>query len=260
VDDDEALLRRLRAGEEEAFEALIARYDASLRRVARTFVRTPSAADEVAQETWLGVLKGLHGFEGRSSLRTWIFMILANRARTRAVRDARTVPFSALEDDDRAAVDPSAFGDDGRWRSTPKRLEVDPQGKLVAWEPFHKVNEAELLRARIRQALGEISAAEAQGALAPARATMPGDDPRDVARRDVKLGLMLLEKKSFAQAEKSAERALSRDPESAAAHALLGRALAATGRCAKAVPELDRALAAAPGDEAAQAARKACSP
>ena len=70
----------------------------SLRRVARTFVRTSTAADEVVQETWLAVVRGLSAFEGRSSLRTWIFRILVNRARTRAVRDARSIPFSALEE------------------------------------------------------------------------------------------------------------------------------------------------------------------
>jgi len=90
VDDDHVLLDRLRAGDERAFEKLVARYDGALRRVARTFVRTPSAADDVVQETWLGVLRGLRGFEGRSSLRTWIFTILVNQARTRARRDARS--------------------------------------------------------------------------------------------------------------------------------------------------------------------------
>jgi RNA polymerase sigma-70 factor (ECF subfamily) len=146
VDEDETLLGRLRAGDEEAFETLLERYDSSLRRVARTFVRTASAVEEVVQETWLGVVKGLNGFEGRSSLKTWIFGILVNRARTRAVRDARNVPFSALEASDRAAVDPSAFGADGRWRSAPARLEVDPQGKLISAE----------LRSRLVGAIDEL--------------------------------------------------------------------------------------------------------
>ena len=87
----------LRAGDERAFDALVARHDGALRRVARTYVRTDAAADDVVQETWLGVIRGLAGFEGRSSLRTWIFRILVNRARTRAVREARELPFSALE-------------------------------------------------------------------------------------------------------------------------------------------------------------------
>jgi RNA polymerase sigma-70 factor (ECF subfamily) len=134
VDDDAALLKRLRAGDESAFEALVARHDGALRRVARTFVRTDSAADDVVQETWLGVVHGLTTFEGRSSLRTWIFRILVNQARTRAVRDARSLPFSALEDDDGPAVEPTAFAADGRWTSAPPRLDSDPETGLLSAE------------------------------------------------------------------------------------------------------------------------------
>jgi RNA polymerase sigma-70 factor (ECF subfamily) len=134
VEDERALLQRLRAGDEGAFDALVTRHDAALRRVARTFVRTPSAADDVVQETWLAVIHGLDGFEGRSSLRTWIFTILANRARTRAARDARSVPFSAIEDQDRPAVEPAAFSADGRWTSAPPRLDFDPETRLLSAE------------------------------------------------------------------------------------------------------------------------------
>jgi RNA polymerase sigma-70 factor (ECF subfamily) len=134
VESDAALLERLRAGDESAFETLLSRHDAAMRRVARTFVRTDSAADEVVQDAWLGVLRGLDGFEGRSSLRTWIFRILVNQARTRAVRDARTLPFSALEDDDTPAVEPAAFAADGRWTSAPARLDADPESGLLSAE------------------------------------------------------------------------------------------------------------------------------
>jgi len=134
VEDDPRLLERLRAGDESAFEALLAQHDRALRRVARTFVRTDSAADDVVQETWLGVLRGLPGFEGRSSLRTWIFRILVNQARTRAVRDARSLPFSALEDDDAPAVEPAAFAADGRWTSAPPRLDGEPETGLLSAE------------------------------------------------------------------------------------------------------------------------------
>jgi RNA polymerase sigma-70 factor (ECF subfamily) len=134
VDDERALIERLRAGDEQAFEALVRRHDGALRRVARTFVRTDAAADEVAQETWLAVIRGLDGFEGRSSLRTWIFGILVNQARTRATRDARSVPFSALGGDDDPAVDAAAFGPDGRWRSAPARLDADPESGLLSSE------------------------------------------------------------------------------------------------------------------------------
>jgi RNA polymerase sigma-70 factor (ECF subfamily) len=134
VDDDQALLERLRAGDESAFEALVNRHDGALRRVARTYVRTDAAADDVVQETWLGVVRGLEAFEGRSSLRTWIFSILVNRARTRAVREARSLPFSSLEEDDRPAVEPSAFGTGGRWSSAPPRLDGDPETGLLSAE------------------------------------------------------------------------------------------------------------------------------
>ena len=150
MDDDRALLERLRAGDEAAFRELVARHDGALRRVARTFVRTPSAADDVVQETWLGVIRGLSAFEGRSSLRTWIFRILVNRARTRGVRDARSVPFSALEVDDGASVEPAAFGADGRWRSAPPRLECDPETNLLSTE----------LREHLLQAIDELAPAQ----------------------------------------------------------------------------------------------------
>jgi RNA polymerase sigma-70 factor (ECF subfamily) len=135
VHDERALLGRLRAGDEAAFEGLVTRYDRPLRRVARTFVRTPTDVDDVVQETWLAVITGLDRFEGRSSLSTWIFQILVNRARTRASRDARSVPFSALaDDDDGPAVDPAAFTGDGRWRSAPPRLETDPEASALGVE------------------------------------------------------------------------------------------------------------------------------
>jgi RNA polymerase sigma-70 factor (ECF subfamily) len=134
VHDDDALLARLRAGDEDAFAAFVAEHDGALRRVARTFVRTDAAADDVVQETWLGVIRGLDRFEARSSLRTWLFRILVNRARSRASGDARSVPFSALEGQSGPAVDPAAFGADGRWSSAPPRLDADPETGLLAGE------------------------------------------------------------------------------------------------------------------------------
>jgi RNA polymerase sigma-70 factor, ECF subfamily len=147
VDDDQVLLDGLRSGDERAFEMLVSRYDGSLRRVARTFVRSPSAVDDVVQETWLGVLRGLQSFEGRSSLRTWMFSILLNQARTRARRDARSLPFSALETEDHPTVDPAAFGGDGRWASAPPRLDGDPETGLLSGE----------LRAQLLGAVEELS-------------------------------------------------------------------------------------------------------
>ena len=147
MEGDQALLSRLRAGDEEAFTALVARHNGALRRVARTFVRTPSAVDDVVQDTWLGVVRGLADFEGRSSLRTWIFSILVNQARTRAVRESRSLPFSALEDEDAPTFEPGAFGADGRWSSAPPRLDADPETGLLSAE----------LRAHLLEAVDTLS-------------------------------------------------------------------------------------------------------
>jgi RNA polymerase sigma-70 factor (ECF subfamily) len=88
------LLDALRRGDEDAFARLVGTHHASLRRVARLYVRNAAIADEVVQDTWLGVIRGIWAFEGRSSLKTWIFRILVNRARTRAVREGRSAPFA----------------------------------------------------------------------------------------------------------------------------------------------------------------------
>ena len=97
------LVARLRAGDEEAFAELIDRYGASMLRVARLHVRDRAVAEEVVQETWLAVLNGIERFEGRSSLKTWLFRILSNRAKTRGEREGRSVPFSAIAATDAAA-------------------------------------------------------------------------------------------------------------------------------------------------------------
>jgi RNA polymerase sigma-70 factor (ECF subfamily) len=89
------------------------------------------------QDTWLAVVRGLDAFEGRSSLRTWIFHILVNRARTRAVREARTIPFSSLAAEaalEGPTIDPSLFGADGAWATPPQRLATDPERRLLAGE------------------------------------------------------------------------------------------------------------------------------
>src|SRR5215211_1298589 len=90
------VIRALKAGDENAFVDLIHAHHAMLLRVAMTYVSSRAVAEEVVQETWLGVVRGLDRFEGRSSLKTWIFKILANTARTRGARERRSVPFSSL--------------------------------------------------------------------------------------------------------------------------------------------------------------------
>jgi RNA polymerase sigma-70 factor (ECF subfamily) len=134
--DDASLVARLRAGDEEAFGELVSMYHGSLLRVAMSFVAERSAAEEVVQETWLGVIRGLSGFEGRSSLKTWIFRILANRAQTRGKREARSIPFSSLkapqsESDYEPAVDPSRFDSRGMWAEPPPAWTNAPPEELL---------------------------------------------------------------------------------------------------------------------------------
>jgi RNA polymerase sigma-70 factor (ECF subfamily) len=139
---EERLLARLRAGDETAFRELVARHDRAMKRIALTFVRTPSVADEVVQDTWLAVIKGLERFEGRSSLKTWIFRILANRAQSRGAREHRTTPFSSLapsEDEDGPTVDPDRFlpaghAAAGYWSVTPSRFFELPEDRMLAAE------------------------------------------------------------------------------------------------------------------------------
>jgi RNA polymerase sigma-70 factor (ECF subfamily) len=142
VPDESALVAALRAGNEEAFATLVDLHTAPMRRLALTFVRSGAVADEVVQEAWLGVLKGIDRFEGRSSLKTWIFRILTNAAKTRAQREARSVPFSSLEGelaDDERSVDPDRFlGADhrlaGHWASPPETWRDVPEARLISAE------------------------------------------------------------------------------------------------------------------------------
>lgn len=98
--DERELVDALRRGEEGAFEALVDEHEALMLRVASTYVRSRSVAQEVVQDTWLCILQAIASFEGRSSLKTWIFRILVNNAKTRGAREGRSVPFSALSADD----------------------------------------------------------------------------------------------------------------------------------------------------------------
>lgn len=132
--DESALVAALRAGDEHAFMQLVQEYTPGMRRFALTFVRTPAEADEVVQEAWLGVLRGIDRFEGRSSLKTWIYRIVANVARTRAVREARSAPFSSFGDDeDEPSVDPERFFPAGNWESPPEpwRTVLDSEARDV---------------------------------------------------------------------------------------------------------------------------------
>jgi RNA polymerase sigma-70 factor, ECF subfamily len=138
--EDHELVQRLREGDEAAFVELIDRYGASMLRVAQMYVRDRATAEEVVQETWLAVLNGIDRFEERSSLKTWLFRILTNRAKTRGEREGRMVPFSALSgggnEDDEPSVDPDRFlGPDsphpGAWAAPPVAW---PEDRLLECE------------------------------------------------------------------------------------------------------------------------------
>lgn len=131
--EDRQLVERLKSGDEATFTLLVRTHHASLRRVARHFVSSDALAEEVAQECWGAVLEGLASFEGRSSFKTWMFRILVNRAKTRGVREARSVPMSALggdDDDETPAVDADRFRADGHWATPPAR--PDPERLLAS--------------------------------------------------------------------------------------------------------------------------------
>ena len=136
----------LRAGDEATFAALVDELGPSMLRVALMYVPTRAVAEDVVQEAWLGVLAGIGRFEGRSSLKTWIFRILTNRAKTRGERESRSVPFSALAaadaDGDEPAVDPDRFIADGHWRSAPESFSSLPESRLVGKETLEVVHAA----------------------------------------------------------------------------------------------------------------------
>lgn len=152
--DDETFLRRLKEGDEAAFTELVRALHVRLLRFAGTFVANPATAEEVVQEAWLAVLNGLHGFEGRSSLKSWIYAIVANRARSRAVRNGRTILFSDLAgaaDDDEAVVDPSRFNAAGYWDQPPR-----------PWDDFtpERLAASAQIRRHLEQALEELPPAQ----------------------------------------------------------------------------------------------------
>jgi RNA polymerase sigma-70 factor (ECF subfamily) len=151
---DAELVAGVRSGDRRAFAALVERHGGPLLRLAGVFLRDATAAEEIVQDTWLAVLDGLGRFEGRSSFKTWLFQILANRARTRAVRDRRFVPFSALasaEGDDDPAVEPGRFAAHGHWADppaawsdeTPERLALGAETRGVLEEAIRALPPAQ---------------------------------------------------------------------------------------------------------------------
>jgi RNA polymerase sigma-70 factor (ECF subfamily) len=123
----------LKSGDEVALGELVRRYQASLIRLAIALLANHALAEEAVQDTWIAVVDGLSSFEGRSSLKTWIFRILTNRAKTRLAREARSVPFSALRDSDLddPSVEPTRFTRDGGWAQPPQSFSCDPENQLM---------------------------------------------------------------------------------------------------------------------------------
>ena len=147
---DEEILAALRRGDEQVFVELVQQHQALMLRVASRYVRSRTVAEEVVQESWLGVLNGLERFEGRASVKTWIFRILTNRAISRAQREGRTVPFSSLggdgdgDGDGEPAVDPDRFRPDsdryaGGWKRFPDPL---PEQRLLERETLAMIDAA----------------------------------------------------------------------------------------------------------------------
>jgi RNA polymerase sigma-70 factor, ECF subfamily len=144
--EDAALVQRLRDGDERAFEEAVERFYPVMIVVAQGYVRSRAVAEEVVQEAWLGVLRGVKNFQGRSSLKAWVLKIVANIASARAVREARSVPFSSFSHDE-PIVDPDRFhpaGDryPGHWKSYPTDWRTLPEAKLLADETLQIVQRA----------------------------------------------------------------------------------------------------------------------
>jgi len=144
---DEQLVTRLKAGDELAYRELVRQYQPSLLRLARTFVPTQALAEDVVQDTWLGVVRGIAGFEGRSSLKTWLFRILVNRARTAGAREPRSVAFGGPDgpSDDR-------FTRQGTWADPPQAWPDEVDNRL----------EAEAVAGTIHRAIDELPLAQRQ--------------------------------------------------------------------------------------------------
>jgi len=116
--DDAELLRRLLGGDEKAFTELVVRYNPTLIRVALYYVNNQASAEDVAQDTWIAVLRGIDRFEGRSSFKTWLFHILVNRARSTGTREHRSIPIDPTSNESSVAA--NRFDDGGTWRVPPE--------------------------------------------------------------------------------------------------------------------------------------------
>lgn len=147
-DPDNELVARLRAGDEQAFVALVRRHHDAMIKVASSLVPSTAVAEDVVQETWLAVLRGIGDFQGRSSLRTWLFAILVNRARTTGARERRSIAVA----DPAPAVEAARFDASGQWMSPPEQWLVEAEDRA------HAARIAD----RIRAAIGELPGRQRQ--------------------------------------------------------------------------------------------------
>jgi len=148
---DRILVRRLRAGDEAAFMKIVDAWGSTMLALARDFTPSRAVAEDVVQETWLAVLNGLDRFEGRSSLKTWVFRILVNRAKTRGIRERRTVPFAVVAGRDASGefntVDADSLlnedaNDPRHWGAPPTRREAQPAAAVESAETLELIHEA----------------------------------------------------------------------------------------------------------------------
>ena len=148
--DEGELIAALRAGDEAVFSRLVNDWSRPMLTLARNFVSTEASAEEVVQETWLAVIKGLDRFEGRSALRTWVYRILVNTAKSRGVKEHRTLPWSSVAGDDAGpSLDPALFqsageAHPGHWRAAPTAWpdDVAVEGSVLAGEVRGKLRTA----------------------------------------------------------------------------------------------------------------------
>jgi len=152
--DERDLVRRLRAGDRAAFSTLVVRHGGAILRLAMSFVKDRALAEEVVQETWLAALDHLDAFEGRSAVRTWLFHIAANKARTRLSREGRSVPFSSFgtpDDSGDPAVDPDRFDQGGMW--------IEPPGAWSEENP-ERLAQGVQTRSAIEKAIADLPEAQ----------------------------------------------------------------------------------------------------
>ena len=161
VDDDAELLAALKRRDEAAFVTLVERYQGPLLRLALVYCRSLAVAEEIVQDTWLGVIRGIDRFEGRASFKTWLFQILVNRARTRAEREGRAVSFSSLSDEAEAPGDPAVAP--GRFRGPDDKW---PHNWALPPHSWGESSDARLLADEtmelVKRAIAELSPAQQQ--------------------------------------------------------------------------------------------------